>query len=435
MCPNFTGDPVNVTTLKGSHVVRPVLLIVTSYLLLDRRKIGGGIGEHYVGLYGTLVKKYSKTYRIFWYSVKERSLYMFDVNGNVMNSARMPMPVAIFKVLAKARGSSRSIPCLTTVIAYYYAAKNKPLSFLVSLFLLHLLRILSLTNVTVDIIDPPVEVHVTYNESPSYKKILWGTLLDILTLKKGTLMWFCSNSYQKYLTTKYRISLQRTHVIYDGSFPNLITPKPPKSEGSLTIFYSGALVSLKGVPQLIRSVDKLRKKGINVNLLLTGGVSSTSPLRIEIKEKAWIKSMLINDWIKWTKILSEKADICVIPYPRRLHWDITFHMKLPDYMAAGKPIVSMYGTETAYILNKYKCGLIARNWDEFEEHILRLYEDRRLAKNLGENGRKAVEEFFNYPNLANMLHELIQKHLRVSTTGERAQIGDISYSDERTEKG
>lgn len=403
---------MNVSTPKHTQFIKSVVLFVTNYFILDPRGIGGGISEHYVGLYGTFIRKYSKIYKIFWYSAHDSTLYVFDKKGNIRNSARTPMPLAILKALAEARKSSGSIPSFTAIIAYYYAAKNKPASFLISLFLLHILRIMGLVNVMADIIDPPVEVQVTYSESPSLEKIVLGTLLDILTLKKGTLMWFCSNAYQKYLTQKYRIPLHRTDVLYDGSVPDLITPKAPKEQGSLTVFYSGALQSIKGIPQLIESIERLRKKGVEVTLLLTGGLSRPSSPYVKVENKPWIESMFVSDWVEWVKILSERADVCVIPYPRRIHWDLTFHMKLPDYMAAGKPIVAMYGTETAHILEKYKCGLIANNWEEFEQHITRLYKDRVLAMTLGDNGRKAVEEFFNYTNLAKTLHDMIQKRLR-----------------------
>lgn len=399
-------------TMKRTSFIKSAVLFVTSYFISDPKEIGGGISEHYVGLYGTFIRKYSKMYKIFWYSVDDNTLRMFDGNGNPRNLTRLPMPLAIFKVLVDARRSSESFPLLTAIIAYYYAAKKKPASFLISLFVFHLLRIMSLVNVMIDIIDPPVEVQITYSESPSLKKIILGTILDTVTLKKGTLMWFCSNSYQKYLTEKYRIPNQRTNVIYDGSVLNLILPNPPKKEGQLTVFYSGALLTIKGVPQLIESIKRLRKKGTDVTLLLTGGVRRPGHNHVEAEDEPWIEPMFVDDWLEWVKILSERADVCVIPYPRKLHWDLTFHMKLPDYMAAGKPIVSMYGTETAYILRKYKCGLIAKNWEEFEEHITRLYEDRVLAKTLGENGRKAVEEFLNYTDLAKTLHKMIQQHLR-----------------------
>lgn len=382
---------------------------MTSYFLVDRRRIAGGIGEHYVGLYGTFIRDFSHLYKIFWYSVDDCTLRAFDENGELAYLAKMPMPLVILRVLLKARKTTESTPLFTAIMAYYYVAKNKAVTFLLSLLAMHLLRIVGLVNVIIDIIDPPVEVHVTYTEFPSFRKVFWGTMLDILTLKRGTLMWFCSNSYRRYLTKKYGIGYERTYVIYDGSVPELIKPKPPKAKGPLTIFCSGSLMNVKGIPQLIKSINRLREGGLDVNLTLTGG-----NVDVKMEEKPWVKSVVVNDWIEWIKLLSQHADVCVIPYPRKVHWDLTFHMKLPDYMAASKPIVSMYGVETAYILQKYRCGLTARSWEEFEEQVIRLYKDRRLAKALGENGRKAVEEFFNYTNLAKILHEIVQSHLTVS---------------------
>jgi len=221
----------NIPVKTHSRDARPVVLIITHYFLIDRRGIRGGIGEHYVGLYGTFVKRFSKLYKVFWFSTDDSFLRTFDVNGNIKDLTKTSMPMAIIKVLNEARKSSEFVPPFTAIIAYYYAARKKPVSYVISMLFLHLLRMLSLVNVMVDIIDPPIEVHVTYSLSSSFKKILWGTVLDIVTLKKGTFMWFCSNSYQEYITKKYGIPYARTHVIYDGSVPDLITPKPPKANG------------------------------------------------------------------------------------------------------------------------------------------------------------------------------------------------------------
>lgn len=405
-------------SIAPSHPVRSTVLFMTSYIICDHRRIGGGVGERYVGLYGSLIKRYSKIYNVFWYATNTNNLYRFDKNGRIAKLTKVPMPMAILKVLAEAKKDSDSMPPLTTTIAYHYAASSKPVSFMISLVFLFFLRIIGLANVIVDIIDPPVEVHVTYSRFPSVKKIFLGTVLDLLTLNLGTTLITVSNSYQKYLTQKYRLLRGKTFVIHNATFPKLIAAKPPEGKGPLTIFYSGSLMDVKGIPQLIECIADLRDKGLAVSLLLTGG-------NLKIEEKPWVKSVRINDWLKWTKVLSDQADICVIPYPRRVHWDFTHHCKLSDYMAAGKPIVSMYGTETAYILDKCECGLTANSWKQFGEHILRLYKDREFAKSLGQNGRKAVEKLFDYATRAEMLHNVIQQHLRHASTRVSAAI-DVS---------
>lgn len=390
-----------------SHAVRSAVLFMTSYIICDPREIEGGIGERYVGLYSGLIERYSKIYNVFWYATNANTLYTFDKNGCIVKLTKVPMPIAIFKALAEAKKGSESMPPLTTIIAYHYAATSKPLSFLISVAFFLFLRIIGLVNVIIDIIDPPVEVHVTYTRSPSVKAIFLGTVLDFITLNLGTTLITVSNSYRKYLTEKYRWLRDKTFVIYNATFPRLIVAKPSKGKGPLTIFYAGSMMDVKGIPRLIKCIADLRDKGLAVNLLLTGS-------NLKIEGKLWVKSIRIDDWREWTKVLSEQADICVIPYPRRVHWDFTHHCKLSDYMAAGKPIVSMYGTETANILDKCECGLTANSWKQFGEHILRLYEDRKFAKSLGQNGRKAVEKLFDYATRAKMLHDVIQRHLKVT---------------------
>lgn len=182
-------------------IVEKVLLFITSYFLIDHKGIAGGISERYVGLHGTFVKRYSKTYKTFWYSLKDTALRSFDRNGNVVSLVKVSMPMAIVKLLAEAKKSSKKRPLMTIIITYYYGLGNQ-VEGLLSLLLLCVLKIAGVIDIIIDIIDPPVETHVAYNRSPSIRKIFLGTLLDILTLRIGTYIVTVSNSYKKYLTKK-----------------------------------------------------------------------------------------------------------------------------------------------------------------------------------------------------------------------------------------
>jgi glycosyltransferase involved in cell wall biosynthesis len=108
-----------------------------------------------------------------------------------------------------------------------------------------------------------------------------------------------------------------------------------------------------------------------------------------------------TDWYSYVKNVLTKADICVIPYPSdKLHFAYTLPAKLADYMAAGKPIVATDALETALVITKYDCGLIAKDWVDFSRKIEKLCCSPNLALKLGEHGRKAAEDFLNYEILA-----------------------------------
>lgn len=117
-------------------------------------------------------------------------------------------------------------------------------------------------------------------------------------------------------------------------------------------------------------------------------------------------------WPKFVNDVLASADVCVIPYPPD---SFTFRYaslaKLSDYMATGKPVVSTNLFYTAKIIKKYNCGFVAKNWDEFEFYIEKLYNDRELAKKLGENGLRASGEF-NYVLLAEKLFDNLLEMFR-----------------------
>jgi glycosyltransferase involved in cell wall biosynthesis len=112
-------------------------------------------------------------------------------------------------------------------------------------------------------------------------------------------------------------------------------------------------------------------------------------------------------WPIFVNNVLANADVCVIPYPpNSLTFSLASLAKLSDYMAAGKPVVSTNLLYTAKIIRKYNCGFVAKNWSEFELFLEKLYNDRELAKRLGENAYRASKEF-DYELLAQKLFHIL----------------------------
>jgi glycosyltransferase involved in cell wall biosynthesis len=84
---------------------------------------------------------------------------------------------------------------------------------------------------------------------------------------------------------------------------------------------------------------------------------------------------------------------------------ITSANRLFEYWANGLPVIANYGTETARIVQEVGGGILI---DEIKpgriaDAFSYLVKDREMAENMGNAGRKAVEEHFNwdriFPNL------------------------------------
>jgi glycosyltransferase involved in cell wall biosynthesis len=73
--------------------------------------------------------------------------------------------------------------------------------------------------------------------------------------------------------------------------------------------------------------------------------------------------------------------------------------KLFDYMREAKPVIAPdFAVEVARIVDDAKCGVLVEVTEAkaIAKAIVRLLSDPALAQCLGESGRKAVEEHYNW---------------------------------------
>ncbi|HEY4675351.1 MAG TPA: glycosyltransferase [Candidatus Bathyarchaeia archaeon] len=383
------------------------LLVLTSIFVMDPKDITEGIGTRYGGLYSALAKdllNISPQSKVFWYSNADQTLRIITKNKMSKSSCGM------FKaVLESILTSLKERSYLVGIVTYptILQASISRIAFRYASSLLAL-RILSptRTRLIVDIIDPPVPAAYAHSETePSkFTRIAWR-MLDILSLKLASLVLVLTQSYKQYIAKSQWAKKSKIRKVPAGTLVKFINNTPPKSKGPLTLLYAGSARRVKDVDKLVFAVDNLRKKGLQVNLNIAGARLMDLPDWVQNKQSSW--PQFVNT------ILSE-ADVGVIPYPpNRLHFSYTMPSKLSDYMAAGKPVISTNCKEPARIINTFKCGLVAKDWKEFELHIEKLYYDRELAKKLGENGRKAAERYFDNELLAKKLLKNLPKMFAV----------------------
>lgn len=386
------------------------LMILTSYFAIEPKSIRGGIGYRYVGLYGSLVKalmNHSPRSKVFWYSHTDR--YLRTISELGCRKARVSIIKAVLNAISD---TYRNKSYLAVVVAFPYAVP-KIRNIFEYFFCLLVLKIFSVkrVRVIVDDFDPPAEAAYAFSEAqPSILKIIGFRILEMLTLKLASFIITVTESFRHHIARIYQIKKEKISVVPNGTLVKFISYVPPRTQGNLTILYSGSAMKIKHVDKLILAIKRVRERGLEVSCVLTGQKLMNIPYLEAIVHKT------IDDWRSYVKSCLELSDVCVIPYPRRLFWDYAIPTKLLEYMAAGKPIISTNLKEIGKIIRMFNCGLVARDWKEFELHLERLYHDRKLAKELGENGRRAAEKYFNYELLAEaLLSKLVNQCARMYT--------------------
>jgi glycosyltransferase involved in cell wall biosynthesis len=101
------------------------------------------------------------------------------------------------------------------------------------------------------------------------------------------------------------------------------------------------------------------------------------------------------------------ANVCIAPLTR----GSGTRLKILEYMAMSKPVVSTtIGAEGLKVENN-KNILIVDDWSEFADKIIDLLNDEERAKTIGENGRKLVEEKYDWKKISEKQMRVYEKVL------------------------
>lgn len=105
------------------------------------------------------------------------------------------------------------------------------------------------------------------------------------------------------------------------------------------------------------------------------------------------------------------ADVLTLPMDDDPIERARFPMRLGDYLAAGRPIVSNAVGEVKYYLEKYQCGLTSPPTDpaKMAEKILYLFNHPEKAKQLGKKARALAEGDLDWDKIVSDLASVYQK--------------------------
>lgn len=109
------------------------------------------------------------------------------------------------------------------------------------------------------------------------------------------------------------------------------------------------------------------------------------------------------------------ANLFVMPFPEKIYNIGRWPSKVNDYMSVGRPTVSNPVGDIKGLFEKHNIGLLAK-WDpqDFAQKIIFLLEHPDIAKELGENARRAAVTEYNWKVLIGKLEKFYYKVLNMS---------------------
>jgi glycosyltransferase involved in cell wall biosynthesis len=178
------------------------------------------------------------------------------------------------------------------------------------------------------------------------------------------------------------------------------------------IVYTGAVRRYKGIDTLIRSYTMIENNFPDTKLLIVGPLFHDSKYYKEITTLARSISgnIIFTDFVDYKSIpqYMASADVLIISNPNNIIHKSQCPIKLMEYMAMKKPIISTDVGDACEILDNGDCGLIV-NPDlprEISNTVLEIFNNKKLSEEIADNALDKCNRVYSF----NSNREKIEKY-------------------------
>ena len=176
--------------------------------------------------------------------------------------------------------------------------------------------------------------------------------------------------------------------------------------GKFVVSYIGGMEGVRGLENLIAAFPYVLDRMPEAILLLVGDGYKRAELERLTHQMGIDNHVLFTGWVDFNLVPTyiSISTVCVIPHLVNAHTDTTIPHKLFQYMLMGKPIVATNVRPIRRIVEETGCGTIVEKSvpDAMAKTILEVAE-LSCTQRLGENGRRAVFEKYNWQHEAGKL--------------------------------
>ena len=225
----------------------------------------------------------------------------------------------------------------------------------------------------------------------------FSTHSDALIIAGGENVLRTFEKKPKYFTVL--MNCPEDHIIYKTK------SKSEFEDDIFRIVYTGGLRNDRSLENVAEAL-----KGLNrIHFVLAGPIIDKSVLQ-KMQELPYVKYKGLLQPLEALG-LEASSDVMVALYDPTILWNtITLPNKLFEAMMCGIPIITNIAHE---IVNETGCGLNVEynNVEQIKETILKLRDDPQLRKTLGDNGRRAFLEKYNWGIMEQRLYKIYDKLL------------------------
>ena len=210
---------------------------------------------------------------------------------------------------------------------------------------------------------------------------------------------FLANLLEREKFISYKIYEKRDYIDLNDGYPTLLT--------------LARLEKRKGHSLILKSIFNLKKIYPNIQYIIAGEGDELENIKNEVKNYKLESNVLLVGTVNENqkKYIFSKTDIMIMPTLDQTHANSIEGFGIAYIEAAQYGIPSIAsnvgGTPEAVLHNK--TGLIIDNFDELDDSIKKLIDNKQNRIELGQNAKKRAENELNWENQIEKYNNLINQ--------------------------
>lgn len=288
------------------------------------------------------------------------------------------------------------------------------------IFALPVIRLFSRCKVIYDVHEVYPEMVEASTKIPSFLRPFFAKLADILERALSHLCHYIITTDEN-IADRFRKSHPHISTIFNYPRLSIFVPDENKIsqlrniyKGRTPIICCGGMDENRGIFQMIRAMDILKRQRPDVILLLVG------PMSEDIKERAIqeVKERKLRDFVEIIGTVPH-MDIVNYIYISKIGLVTNlptkkFNKNVPikqfEYMACGIPVVGSNLPPIASYILKAGCGKVYNptSVDALAQSVMEVLEDEHEWKRMSDAGKKAVQNLWNWDQMEKKLFDIYE---------------------------
>jgi glycosyltransferase involved in cell wall biosynthesis len=212
-----------------------------------------------------------------------------------------------------------------------------------------------------------------------------------------------------------RTTLKPAATVYNcpkkAEIPDISVDQAKEKMGlsnQFVVLFAGKVRQDYDLDLLVRVASKLMRyeDSRSYKFVFTGPSDTTKLLQETVSKKGLTDLFYFKHWIPYPDLLAlyRASDVCfAVTRDLGPNTQILTPIKLFESMACGLPIMVRDKTLAASLVGETKCGVVITDEEDFERKLGDLRNDKELRLELGEAGKRAFLESFNWDEMERRL--------------------------------